>query len=679
MKGSKLGKRISICIVLVLLIVMVPFSVFIIGITSKNTKTNSINNMETVAIERSQIIANYIEDMEKILVAFSKAGEVTDLLLNTNDAEALKAAQAYTEYFSKDISNLDGIYISDWETKVLSHTNPDVPGIVMREGDSLKQLQDSILAAGEVYNTGIVVSPASGRQVISMYRGIYNSTGEPVGIAGLAVYTEGLVSILDSLVMQGMDSISYSMVNVKDNTYIFNADSSKVSTETDNKEIINVCTAVKEKDGDGTGYIEYTENNKKIISTYYYIQERGWLFLVSANESEMLSLVVKIKFSLIIFCISVMVILMAASYLLICYMTSPLKLIEKDITNIHDYDIRENKLLNKYQDRKDEVGNICSGLIALKRNLSALIKIIQDVSKEINDATGVFNSQFAFISERTSETNNAIGEVAESATGQAHETAGSKNMVDSIVQNLSAQHDNTENFMVMVENLNKSSENTKNVLGNLASAFTENAQAVNLVAERTEQVKISVNQITATTDAISDIAGQTNLLSLNASIEAARAGEDGKGFAVVADEIRKLAEESGDSAKQINDIIKVLINNSEESVRSMSVMTVNNSGQIEQLNSLEDSFSNMMEELSELLDSIEEMNTYINDIGNSVDSLSASISTLADVSEENAASCERTSANMAVLDNSITSCAGQTEKLANLGKKLGEAAGRFHI
>ncbi len=211
MKGSKLGKRISICIVLVLLIVMVPFSVFIIGITSKNTKTNSINNMETVAIERSQIIANYIEDMEKILVAFSKAGEVTDLLLNTNDAEALKAAQAYTEYFSKDISNLDGIYISDWETKVLSHTNPDVHGIVMREGDSLKQLQDSILAAGEVYNTGIVVSPASGRQVISMYRGIYNSTGEPVGIAGLAVYTEGLVSILDSLVMQGMDSILWLM------------------------------------------------------------------------------------------------------------------------------------------------------------------------------------------------------------------------------------------------------------------------------------------------------------------------------------------------------------------------------------------------------------------------------------------------------------------------------------
>ena len=140
---------------------------------------------------------------------------MSDLLLNTEDMEKVKAAQAYTEYFSKDISNLDGIYTSNWETKVLTHTNPDVPGITMREGEPLKQLQDSVLAAGEIYNTGIVVSPASGRQVVSMYRGIYDSNGSPLGIAGLAVYTEGLVSILDSLV-----TVSYTHLTLQTNSRV---------------------------------------------------------------------------------------------------------------------------------------------------------------------------------------------------------------------------------------------------------------------------------------------------------------------------------------------------------------------------------------------------------------------------------------------------------------------------
>lgn len=183
-KKNIFAKKIIVAILIMQMIVMTCLSVMVIMEITKNSKNTAINNLQTIVQERSQIVDNYVQESEMILSAYSKAGEVLNVLKNPENKSAIDAAQKYTESFSKDINNLEGLYISEWNTHVLAHTNAEVVGITTREGDSLKALQDTLIATDGVYNTGIIISPASGNQIVSMYRAIYDESGNPAGLVG---------------------------------------------------------------------------------------------------------------------------------------------------------------------------------------------------------------------------------------------------------------------------------------------------------------------------------------------------------------------------------------------------------------------------------------------------------------------------------------------------------------
>ena len=196
---------------------------------------------------------------------------------------------------------------------------------------------------------------------------------------------------------------------------------------------------------------------------------------------------------------------------------------------------------------------------------------------------------------------------------------------------------------------------------------------------QTNDTNQSAMEIQSVVNLISDIAGQTNLLSLNSSIEAARAGEQGRGFAVVADEVRQLAEQSRQSADQIEEIVRKLIENSNHSVDAMNAVMNEIQVQYDKLNQTQDVFDHLRSEISNVITAVDGISKEIESIDYAKNQVYGDLENLAAISEENAASAEQTSATMAHLSELVNECNSAVGELGEITNSLEGNVKKFTI
>ena len=299
-KNSKAKKKkgISLNLILILqLIIMLGLSLFITKVVSDRTRENSLAQLDMITEERAQVIANYIDVSERQLKDFSKAAQVIDLLENLDDKDKLDAAQRLTKTFAMDIPYLEGIYISKWDTTVLTHSS--MTGAIGKptrtDPDALKALQDALIERGkEVYNTGIIISPASGKQIVSIYKAVFGNNGMPVGLVGMGIYTDGLINTLDHVAASNdksnIKSAFYRMVKADTATYIFHDNKDQVGKDVEFAKLNELCDKYNGENTDAFGNYEYDDKGVTEVTSYVYMSKYNWIFTINDPKTEIYAL-----------------------------------------------------------------------------------------------------------------------------------------------------------------------------------------------------------------------------------------------------------------------------------------------------------------------------------------------------------------------------------------------------
>ena len=328
---------------------------------------------------------------------------------------------------------------------------------------------------------------------------------------------------------------------------------------------------------------------------------------------------------------------------------------------------------------KDEVGDIARAVESLKVNLTDIISSIKHDSNTLLSASEQLSTKTSDTSDHMEQMERAVGEIAAGAGNQAAETQDASenvimmgNMIEETVNDLGALSESAKSMKAR-------GEAAIEALRELQDTNKKTSESINIIYEQTNETNESAQKIKEATALITNIAEETNLLSLNASIEAARAGEQGRGFAVVAAQIQKLAEQSNESAKQIESIILSLIEDSNKAVETMNEVKDIMEQQSENVANTNTQVTNLLQDVEESLAGIEGVVEKTGRINDARDSVVDTVQNLSSIARQNAANSEETSASVVEISNIVGEIAANATDLKDISNRLDGSMAMFEM
>lgn len=429
------------------------------------------------------------------------------------------------------------------------------------------------------------------------------------------------------------------------------------------------------KSAEETGSRDVKINGKRYVYIYTPVGKTGAMICALIPRSNLLGQVGTIKYITII-----MVILAAGAALAIgAYISIGISKTVKSMTMglaaVSEGDLSRDFVTK----REDEFKILTSSLNAMIESMRNLMQDMKQFGAKVSDLSMDVSEKTITVSTSMSDIAAAMDEVAKGVQNQAEDTESSNEKMMDFSDNINAVTEKTSDMGASAEKAIDAVEKGKVIVQDLSSKSDITVALTKVLVEDISAVQQSSEEIKSFVDVINSIAGQTNLLSLNASIEAARAGEAGRGFAVVAEEIRKLADQSRESGNRIREIVENIGNTTDKTTDSARKAENMVNEQAAALSQTVKVFGLIQSCVGELVEGIRTITLRLETIMEEKEMVQGSIQNISAVSEEVAASTQEVTATIGEQVSVIQNLKDEVEKLKEDAQQLNASIEKFKI
>lgn len=327
----------------------------------------------------------------------------------------------------------------------------------------------------------------------------------------------------------------------------------------------------------------------------------------------------------------------------------------------------------------DEIGAMGTAMNTMITNLRTLIKQVSESAEQVAASSQQLSASADQSAQAIGQVAATIGDVSEGTTKQVNAV----DVVTNVVHNVATS---TQQISANINSMAEVAQSTERATNKGQLAIEEVIKQMGNVGNSTEKVAkavhdlaLSSNQIAEIVDVISGIASQTNLLALNAAIEAARAGEQGRGFAVVAEEVRKLAEQSQESAKQIADLIRDNHAHIEQTVELMNNGTSDVRIGVEVADNAGKTFGDIAVLISTIAGQVKDMSAAVQEIAQGSQKIESAIDSVEQISKATAQQSQTVTAATEEQTASMEEISASSQELAKMAQELQHAVHKFRI